>query len=342
MTTCARWMTLALLTVIPLRIEAQNWYGGFTPYSVFLAAPADAGVLIFATNLSAHTTSDTLITLNLEGSPGITSDPSEFQIERGISANALVRISVNLKDWVQYPCGGMPNGLWVHPSDFGPGTWVMIYGYVYDPKTEGRAHVDTTTLNFGRVIIDTFVSQDLSQHVFIDSLGSRYRYLRLLDVRAPFFADDSIQPMFAGTGIGMSPYCLMDFDHRGFIRFQPTQPGHYIDTAFLFDPLQGDSTMLILEGDGVNPPLKDVDFAPSQVSSVSIYPNPCSDVATVALHGMWFDQITILSILGTRVKEFRNVNSDLVLDASVVPDGFYVIEAQSRNKVMTKCFLVMH
>ncbi|MDP4199772.1 MAG: T9SS type A sorting domain-containing protein [Bacteroidota bacterium] len=338
MTSRATWVVLALLTVIPLRVEAQHWYGGFSPESVFFAAPANSGVLSFGTNFTVY--SDSVMNFNFEGSSGITADPSSVMCWGGrFPTQAHIRISVNLKDWVQPPCTGMPNGVIVQPS--GLYGYFMIFGYVYDPKIVGRARSDTTLLSFGQVDTASIASQSLSRHIFIDSLGSRYRYLKILNVRAPFYADDSIEPMFAGTG-PVGGYCVMDHDHEGFARFQPKQPGHYVDTTFLFDPLRGDSTMLLLEGDGVNAPEQDVEFAPTKVSPVSIYPNPCSDAATIALHGMRFDQITIRNILGTRVKEFRDVSSDLVFDASLVPDGLYLLEAQTRDKVVTMRFLVAH
>ncbi len=202
----------------------------------------------------------------------------------------------------------------------------MISGYTYSTKIIGRVHLDEDTLNFMNVPIGTNTSLLLG--VEIDTFGSIYRKLLPFNIQDPFSSPDSVVPSFGG--------CMLGNDY--FI-FQPTQIGHYVDTSYLYDPIRKDSTMLILIGDGV---AAGVAENTANEPAMQVYPNPCDQFANIVLPPDGLEQVEIRNALGAVVRSYRSVNSDLTLDASMLPGGIYFIEARSGATIVTKKLLVIH
>ncbi|HZK77020.1 MAG TPA: T9SS type A sorting domain-containing protein [Candidatus Kapabacteria bacterium] len=152
-----------------------------------------------------------------------------------------------------------------------------------------------------------------------------------MNVAMPFSWLDSVTP----TGTGSCP-----FAGESSAFFEPTEVGNYIDSVYLYDPLQNDSTLLILLGEGVAAGVsRDV----VETNSLRINPNPCDRSAAISLSGEEIEEVTVQNILGERVFESQQEPSALFnLNTSALPSGIYFMEVRSRKGQYREHIIVSH
>ena len=195
----------------------------------------------------------------------------------------------------------------------------------YDPKIIGHAKAPDS-LSFVNTSVND--STRSSFYVVLDSLG-QYRAFKALNVTPPFRIDS----------VSLQYPCISYGSNSNIAWFSPTKPGHYIDTAYLLDPLTNDSLPLILIGNAI---AAGVAESTSDEPAMQVYPNPCDQFANIVLPSEGLEQVEIRNALGAVVQTYRNVNSDLMLDVSALQGGIYFIAARSEGAIVMKKLIVIH
>ncbi len=319
-----------VLLLFSLASKAQTAFLGFSPDSANFMADSIGSTLTFGVDVGA---AGVYGAINLYGSEGVTSNPNWVTTDRSGMGGSGLFVTAQL-----YKLGCIIDTLTAVSTfyDYASGgnydsiaAFFMISGYVYDPQKMGQVQLDKDTFNFGNVPIGKMESMFLS--VRIDTFESIFRELEPLNVQVPFSSADSISPEFDS--------CYNYSPSSDYFQFQPTQIGHYIDTTYLFDPIRKDSTLLILIGEGVA-----AGVAESRIVKpvMQVYPNPCDQFANIVLPSEGLEQVAIRNALGANVQSYRNVNSDLTVDASSLPGGIYFIEARTGDAVVMKKLVVIH
>jgi hypothetical protein len=318
--------TLVILGSYSQSIDAQQFGGGFTPDFVpNFCDSVGARTLKFTTSFYWYSGSDTNQNFEFVGYQGITCSQSGACACYGYPAQVDIDVYVNLDSVPSCLYG--PLGLCAYMGNECVALF-SINGYTYNPQIIGEVSLQSDSLNFGNVPIGT--DDSIYASIEIGTPGSVFRKLQPLNIKDPFSAD-SLIPLFGGCPAVpfRSPY----------IHFQPTQIGHYIDTTYIYDPIRKDSTMLILIGDGV---AAGVTESTTAEPAMQVYPNPCDQLANIVLPSDGLVQVEIRNALGAIVQSYRNVNSDLTMDASTLPGGIYFIEARTGDAVVMKKLVVIH
>lgn len=271
---------------------------------------------------------------NFSGTQGITVYPSSLMIGGGKGGQFTVSVTIKT-DSLPYVGasrdGCLGSGLLTGPAMvLSNGQWyVIIGGYIYDPKIQGRIRMSSDTLNFGAVPVRSVA--DIAPAISVDTVGSIFRKLIPLNVWAPFTAWDSITPQFDS--------CYLP-NGGGDFYFSTVQVKQYVDTAYLYDPIRKDSTMLILLGEGV---VAGVSPDIAEANSLRINPNPCDRSAAISLSGGDIDEVTVQNILGERVIESRmEPCNNFNMNTSELPEGIYFVEVRSQQGQYRQRIIVAH
>ena len=224
------------------------------------------------------------------------------------------------------------SGPWLFMGQDSNSSIGAVYGFgpvvFYDPHVIGHANRGHETMNFGAVKLND--SGSLRTFISFDSLAV-YRNFAPKNVHPPFYITDTVPMHYpcdvANAGLYTSAW------------FRPINEGHYIDTAYLLDPLTNDSLPLILIGDCVT---ADASTSAFVKLPLQVYPTPCNQVANIALDGEALDELDIRNSLGITVRSYRNVNSDITVDAESLPDGIYFLHACSNRGMLVGRLVVVH
>ncbi len=260
--------------------------------------------------------------------PGIVTDPGVIYVDNYGETSTTVKIKVYLDsvwDTSTLCAVGMP-GLW---ANAGLPVWFGINLWIYNPSIRGKVHLSADSVDFGPVTLGTIKSQYIG--ISIDTPGSIFRKLGIRHMTAPFAWEDSVTPYHVGScpfGSGESSAF-----------FEPTEVGKYIDSVYIYDPIQKDSTLLILLGEGVAAGVSETPVA----AELRVYPNPADGATNVSLANNAIESVTLYNILGNPVMEVpADGEGYLTLNTASVPSGIYYLEAASKEKVYREQVIVSH
>ncbi len=77
--------------------------------------------------------------------------------------------------------------------------------------------------------------------------------------------------------------------------------------------------------------------------SLSIYPNPASDVVTITSGSTSIYSVSVLNVLGESVSDESNLReSDITLDLSKLPSGTYFLQIQTTNGIVLRKVVIQH
>jgi hypothetical protein len=77
--------------------------------------------------------------------------------------------------------------------------------------------------------------------------------------------------------------------------------------------------------------------------SLSIYPNPASEVVTIISGGTSIQGVSVLNVLGENVLNMPNLReSDITLDVSELPSGTYFVHIETANGSVLRKVVIQH
>lgn len=73
-----------------------------------------------------------------------------------------------------------------------------------------------------------------------------------------------------------------------------------------------------------------------RIPDFTIYPNPAKDEINIKYEGKGIYQIEILNLIGNRVKTYNQLEGDIRINISELPDGVYIIRLNDKGKIITR------
>ena len=111
-----------------------------------------------------------------------------------------------------------------------------------------------------------------------------------------------------------------------------------------------ESTKISLESNGGKIDL-DIEFKngiivgndEQQLAEITIYPNPANQKLYFKSNGLkWFDEISILNIVGQKVITESKISVSNGIDVSNLKNGIYIIRIKAGSQIMSEKFMIKH
>lgn len=286
--------------------------------------PAGSTVTFKTSFIMGHTHPPTSWNVKLVPSPGVVStSPSSFFAEDYSTTPITITIKSDTFGCLCWPCmvnAEGDSGRWAYNH------WTAL-GVFYNPNIVGKLKAPGT-LDFGRVAVGHRDSLRYSITLWTPDSLAIYRTFQPVRISLPF-------AIFAINDTpGLSYTCTTSFSYA---YFEPTKIGHYIDTAYLLDPLTNDSIPLVLIGNAY-----DAGVAEDAAPQVKLFPNPCDQTLNVWLASEGISAVEIRNLLGEKVYSSRRSASELSVDCSSLPAGIYFARISTSRGAVQRQLVIAH